>query len=45
MGAAAASDNANEDLFTKADAGRKNSAGETGVNSLAVSIGNAHGEI
>ena len=43
VGAAAASDNANEDLYTKADAAEK-FCRETGVNSLAVSIGNAHGE-
>ena len=36
VGAAAASDNANEDLFTKADAAEK-FCRETGVNSLAVS--------
>ncbi|MGB8453653.1 MAG: class II fructose-bisphosphate aldolase [Anaerocolumna sp.] len=43
VGAAADADNAKEDLYTKADAAGK-FCRETGVNSLAVSIGNAHGE-
>ncbi|MEF9941910.1 MAG: class II fructose-bisphosphate aldolase [Lachnospiraceae bacterium] len=43
VGVAADADNVNEDLYTKADAAEK-FCRETGVNSLAVSIGNAHGE-
>lgn len=43
VGMAADSDNINEDLYTKADAAEK-FCQETGVDSLAVSIGNAHGE-
>lgn len=43
VGAAAAADNNKADLYTKADAAEK-FCRETGVNSLAVSIGNAHGE-
>lgn len=43
VGIAAASDNYNEDLFTKPDAAEK-FCKESGVNSLAISIGNAHGE-
>ncbi|MBP3468665.1 MAG: class II fructose-bisphosphate aldolase [Lachnospiraceae bacterium] len=43
VGAAADSDNAKEDLYTKADAAEK-FCRESGVDSLAVSIGNAHGE-
>lgn len=43
VGLAVDSDNHNEDLYTKADAAEK-FCRETGVNSLAVSIGNAHGE-
>ncbi|MCU6763785.1 6-phospho-5-dehydro-2-deoxy-D-gluconate aldolase [uncultured Roseburia sp.] len=43
VGLASDSDNHNEDLYTKADAAEK-FCKETGVNSLAVSIGNAHGE-
>lgn len=43
VGIAGNSDNANVDLYTKADAAEK-FCRETGVNSLAVSIGNAHGE-
>lgn len=43
VGAAADSENANTDLFTKPDAAEK-FCRETSVDSLAVSIGNAHGE-
>lgn len=43
VGLAADSDNHNEDLYTKADAAEK-FCREAGVDSLAVSIGNAHGE-
>ena len=43
VGTAADGDNTNEDLYTKADAAEK-FCRKTGVNSLAVSIGNAHGE-
>lgn len=43
VGVAADADNQNEDLYTKPDAAAKFCA-ETGVDSLAVSIGNAHGE-
>jgi ketose-bisphosphate aldolase len=43
VGAASKADNNNADLYTKADAAEK-FCRETGVNSLAVSIGNAHGE-
>lgn len=43
VGAASNSDNNDEDLYTKADAVEK-FCRETGVDSLAVSIGNAHGE-
>lgn len=43
VGAAADSDDANTDLYTKPDAAEK-FCRETGVDSLAVSIGNAHGE-
>lgn len=43
VGTAANLDNNNEDLYTKADAAEK-FCRETGVDSLAVSIGNAHGE-
>ena len=43
VGVAAASDNQNTDLFTKPDAAEK-FCRETGVDTLAVSIGNAHGE-
>lgn len=43
VGIAAEADNRNEDLYTKADAAEK-FCRETGVDSLAVSIGNAHGE-
>lgn len=43
VGTAADADNHKEDLFTKADAAEK-FCRETGVDSLAVSIGNAHGE-
>ena len=43
VGSAADADNHKEDLYTKADAAAK-FCKETGVNSLAVSIGNAHGE-
>lgn len=43
VGTAANSDNDKEDLYTKPDAAEK-FCRETGVNSLAVSIGNAHGE-
>ena len=43
VGMAADSDNAKEDLYTKADAAEK-FCRESGVDSLAVSIGNAHGE-
>ena len=43
VGTAANSDNDKEDLYTKPDAAAK-FCRETGVNSLAVSIGNAHGE-
>lgn len=43
VGIAADSDNDKEDLYTKPDAAEK-FCRETGVNSLAVSIGNAHGE-
>lgn len=43
VGTAAAADNANVDLYTKADAAEK-FCRETEVDSLAVSIGNAHGE-
>lgn len=43
VGIAADCDNTNTDLYTKADAAEK-FCRETGVNSLAISIGNAHGE-
>ena len=43
VGAAANVDNDKEDLYTKPDAAAK-FCKETGVDSLAVSIGNAHGE-
>ena len=43
VGAASNADNANEDLYTKVDAAVK-FCKESGVDSLAVSIGNAHGE-
>ena len=43
VGAAAASDNDKEDLYTKPDAAAR-FCRETGVDSLAVSIGNAHGD-
>lgn len=43
VGIAANADNANEDLYTKPDAAEK-FCRETGVDALAVSIGNAHGE-
>ena len=43
MGIAADADNHREDLFTKPDAAEK-FCRESGVDSLAVSIGNAHGE-
>ena len=43
VGVAADADNTNEDLFTKPDAAEL-FCRETGVDSLAVSIGNAHGE-
>lgn len=43
VGIAADSDHAKEDLYTKADAAEK-FCRETGVDSLAISIGNAHGE-
>lgn len=43
VGVAADSDNRNEDLFTKPDAAAK-FCEETGADTLAVSIGNAHGE-
>ena len=43
VGMAADSYNAKEDLYTKADAAEK-FCRESGVDSLAVSIGNAHGE-
>ncbi|MBR3972777.1 MAG: class II fructose-bisphosphate aldolase [Oscillospiraceae bacterium] len=43
VGAAANVDNDKEDLFTKPDAAKK-FCEESGVDSLAVSIGNAHGE-
>lgn len=43
VGVAANADNANEDLYTKPDAAEK-FCRETGVDALAVSIGNAHGE-
>lgn len=43
VGMAADSDNSKEDLYTKADAAEK-FCRESGVDSLAVSIGNAHGE-
>ena len=43
VGVAADADNHREDLFTKPDAAAKFCA-ETGVDSLAVSIGNAHGD-
>ena len=43
VGLAAAADQNNEDLFTKPDAAEK-FCREAGVDSLAVSIGNAHGE-
>jgi len=43
VGLAADADNTNEDSYTKADAAEK-FCRETGVDSLAVSIGNAHGE-
>ncbi len=43
VGTAADSDNDKTDLFTKPDAAEK-FCRETGVDSLAVSIGNAHGE-
>ena len=43
VGLAADSDYHNEDLYTKADAAEK-FCREAGVDSLAVSIGNAHGE-
>ena len=43
VGIAAASDNQNEDLYTKPEAAAK-FCRETGVDSLAISIGNAHGD-
>ena len=43
VGAASASDNDKEDLYTKPDAAAR-FCRETGVDSLAVSIGNAHGD-
>ncbi len=43
VGVAADSDNHNEDLFTKPDAAEK-FCEQAGVDTLAVSIGNAHGE-
>lgn len=43
VGIAANADNNKEDLYTKADAAEK-FCRETGVDSLAISIGNAHGE-
>ena len=43
VGLAVDADNDKEDLFTKPDAAKK-FCEETGVDSLAVSIGNAHGE-
>lgn len=43
VGIAADADNRNEDLYTKPDAAEK-FCREAGVDSLAVSIGNAHGE-
>lgn len=43
VGVAASSENRNEDFFTKAEAAEK-FCRETGVDSLAISIGNAHGE-
>lgn len=43
VGVAADADNAKEDLYTKADAAEK-FCRETNVDSLAISIGNAHGE-
>ncbi len=43
VGVAANADNNNEDLYTKADAAEK-FCQATGIDSLAVSIGNAHGE-
>lgn len=43
VGLAAAADQNNQDLFTKPEAAKK-FCEETGVDSLAVSIGNAHGE-
>jgi fructose-bisphosphate aldolase class II len=42
VGTAANADNNKEDLYTKADAAKK-FCRETGVDSLAISIGNAHG--
>lgn len=42
VGSAADADNTNEDLYTKPDAAAK-FCSETGVDALAVSIGNAHG--
>lgn len=43
VGVAADSDNAKTDLYTKPDAAEK-FCEETGIDSLAISIGNAHGE-
>ena len=43
VGLASDSDDTKEDLYTKADAANK-FCKETGVNALAISIGNAHGE-
>lgn len=43
VGAAAQADDKNEDLYTKPEAAQK-FCRETGVDSLAVSIGNAHGQ-
>lgn len=43
VGIAAESENENEDLYTKPEAAEK-FCRETGVDSLAISIGNAHGE-
>lgn len=43
VGIAADSENENEDLYTKPEAAEK-FCRETGVDSLAISIGNAHGE-
>jgi len=43
VGVAANADNANADLYTKPDAAEK-FCREAGVDSLAISIGNAHGE-